>query len=199
MRRAQWRRPCEHSRKKARSTDERGGCTNCARAASTLPQILTREIALVQDDLPGDATVATCQRGLERGEWGLCGHQLDCVCFVAHRFGAAPRCPRAYNFQRRAIFGRERLHAAPTSRSQSRKAPISQRPAGAGVTAGPPSGGCGSEKRARTHPPSVRVPAKRLAGHEMECFGEHAFAGPCLLYTSPSPRDRTRSRMPSSA
>ena len=26
--------------------------------------------------------------------------------------------------------------------------------------------------------------------------GEH---GPCLLYTSPSPRDRTRSRMPSSA
>ena len=24
-------------------------------------------------------------------------------------------------------------------------------------------------------------------------------AGPCLLYTSPSPRDRTRSRMPSSA
>ena len=23
--------------------------------------------------------------------------------------------------------------------------------------------------------------------------------GPCLLYTSPSPRDRTRSRMPSSA
>ena len=25
------------------------------------------------------------------------------------------------------------------------------------------------------------------------------FAKPCLLYTSPSPRDRTRSRMPSSA
>ena len=25
------------------------------------------------------------------------------------------------------------------------------------------------------------------------------FAGTCLLYTSPSPRDRTRSRMPSSA
>jgi len=24
-------------------------------------------------------------------------------------------------------------------------------------------------------------------------------ASPCLLYTSPSPRDRTRSRMPSSA
>ena len=26
-----------------------------------------------------------------------------------------------------------------------------------------------------------------------------ATRGPCLLYTSPSPRDRTRSRMPSSA
>ena len=29
-------------------------------------------------------------------------------------------------------------------------------------------------------------------------FG-HTLTGPCLLYTSPSPRDRTRSRMPSSA
>ena len=28
---------------------------------------------------------------------------------------------------------------------------------------------------------------------------QHARAGICLLYTSPSPRDRTRSRMPSSA
>ena len=28
---------------------------------------------------------------------------------------------------------------------------------------------------------------------------EKAFCLPCLLYTSPSPRDRTRSRMPSSA
>ena len=30
-------------------------------------------------------------------------------------------------------------------------------------------------------------------------FGQRAFAYTCLLYTSPSPRDRTRSRMPSSA
>ena len=37
----------------------------------------------------------------------------------------------------------------------------------------------------RVHP---RLPRKRLL-----CFY------PCLLYTSPSPRDRTRSRMPSSA
>ena len=34
-----------------------------------------------------------------------------------------------------------------------------------------------------------------------EVFSEHGHAQrtPCLLYTSPSPRDRTRSRMPSSA
>ena len=30
-------------------------------------------------------------------------------------------------------------------------------------------------------------------------FRAGARFGPCLLYTSPSPRDRTRSRMPSSA
>ena len=34
-----------------------------------------------------------------------------------------------------------------------------------------------------------------LVGHEVG----HALFTPCLLYTSPSPRDRTRSRMPSSA
>ena len=31
------------------------------------------------------------------------------------------------------------------------------------------------------------------------CSGSGAMACDCLLYTSPSPRDRTRSRMPSSA
>ena len=30
-------------------------------------------------------------------------------------------------------------------------------------------------------------------------FGEYDLIARCLLYTSPSPRDRTRSRMPSSA
>ena len=30
-------------------------------------------------------------------------------------------------------------------------------------------------------------------------FKDHGGHGDCLLYTSPSPRDRTRSRMPSSA
>ena len=33
----------------------------------------------------------------------------------------------------------------------------------------------------------------------VEAGARHALIGPCLLYTSPSPRDRTRSRMPSSA
>ena len=35
-------------------------------------------------------------------------------------------------------------------------------------------------------------------GGERQVAGDHQIAG-CLLYTSPSPRDRTRSRMPSSA
>ena len=37
---------------------------------------------------------------------------------------------------------------------------------------------------------------KNITHPSSACF---AVAGPCLLYTSPSPRDRTRSRMPSSA
>ena len=34
---------------------------------------------------------------------------------------------------------------------------------------------------------------------EQQDAGTQPPAQPCLLYTSPSPRDRTRSRMPSSA
>ena len=42
-----------------------------------------------------------------------------------------------------------------------------------------------------------KVPVKRMVFHEITRGAiEHAV---CLLYTSPSPRDRTRSRMPSSA
>ena len=37
----------------------------------------------------------------------------------------------------------------------------------------------------------------KMAGFEIDLIKEIAKA--CLLYTSPSPRDRTRSRMPSSA
>ena len=40
-------------------------------------------------------------------------------------------------------------------------------------------------------------------GHDVTDHGAHEYDAlddyPCLLYTSPSPRDRTRSRMPSSA
>ena len=43
----------------------------------------------------------------------------------------------------------------------------------------------------------------RIAGeeHQAACFDQvrNTLDGTCLLYTSPSPRDRTRSRMPSSA
>ena len=42
------------------------------------------------------------------------------------------------------------------------------------------------------------VRAVRRSGHFQEATLELP-RGPCLLYTSPSPRDRTRSRMPSSA
>ena len=38
-----------------------------------------------------------------------------------------------------------------------------------------------------------------LTGAGRTDSGVHALAQVCLLYTSPSPRDRTRSRMPSSA
>ena len=36
-------------------------------------------------------------------------------------------------------------------------------------------------------------------GRVIEIFGPESSGKTCLLYTSPSPRDRTRSRMPSSA
>ena len=42
--------------------------------------------------------------------------------------------------------------------------------------------------------------AKACADQTVEAFGEiNYLVNNCLLYTSPSPRDRTRSRMPSSA
>ena len=41
---------------------------------------------------------------------------------------------------------------------------------------------------------------QRFAGRRIVIkYGGAAMAHACLLYTSPSPRDRTRSRMPSSA
>ena len=38
-----------------------------------------------------------------------------------------------------------------------------------------------------------------ISQHEAKVYDKAALGAPCLLYTSPSPRDRTRSRMPSSA
>ena len=47
---------------------------------------------------------------------------------------------------------------------------------------------------AKTHLPVLGVPVKSSA-----LSGMDSLLSICLLYTSPSPRDRTRSRMPSSA
>ena len=44
-----------------------------------------------------------------------------------------------------------------------------------------------------------KVDAERSVGDALRQQRQHDEAGDCLLYTSPSPRDRTRSRMPSSA
>ena len=41
----------------------------------------------------------------------------------------------------------------------------------------------------------LAIPDSELDEH----LGMYGRSGDCLLYTSPSPRDRTRSRMPSSA
>ena len=43
------------------------------------------------------------------------------------------------------------------------------------------------------------MPEKLYGRHSLEAYGYRLGTYNCLLYTSPSPRDRTRSRMPSSA
>src|SRR5664280_3187190 len=47
--------------------------------------------------------------------------------------------------------------------------------------------------------PLIDHKLNREAGPVMRFMPPSRAAGTCLLYTSPSPRDRTRSRMPSSA
>ena len=44
-----------------------------------------------------------------------------------------------------------------------------------------------------------RVEATKLVGNGLEVGGILGYTYTCLLYTSPSPRDRSLSRMPSSA
>ena len=69
-----------------------------------------------------------------------------------------------------------------------------------------PTGGYSLMQDFRDLPPDVDVPvefqaAARLFLSTLLCYelrGTNRFKD-CLLYTSPSPRDRTRSRMPSSA
>ena len=56
----------------------------------------------------------------------------------------------------------------------------------------------------RLVPSSCRLPSAHLVTHPIRTPSPSSLAAtqhsqPCLLYTSPSPRDRTRSRMPSSA
>ena len=43
------------------------------------------------------------------------------------------------------------------------------------------------------------VPTEQIESHRSEAGGASYAVEPCLLYTSPSPRDATLSRMPSSA
>ena len=64
----------------------------------------------------------------------------------------------------------------------------------------------GAEHETRGHihddPFPKRLPARNLANHHWGTWLPAASIpnpATCLLYTSPSPRDRTRSRMPSSA
>ena len=47
--------------------------------------------------------------------------------------------------------------------------------------------------------PQVRARAARSVQTLVDGLVRELTSAPCLLYTSPSPRDRTRSRMPSSA
>ena len=64
-----------------------------------------------------------------------------------------------------------------------------------------PVGNTGESRQDNDQHSFLRKPCKAYrpeeAENEMKRGGAHASA--CLLYTSPSPRDRTRSRMPSSA
>ena len=49
------------------------------------------------------------------------------------------------------------------------------------------------------HNLAEKLNAKKQSRYADKIAAYDAFFNPCLLYTSPSPRDRTRSRMPSSA
>ena len=56
-----------------------------------------------------------------------------------------------------------------------------------------------SSKQGKPSPPTPRKDAGEGKGKEVEEEEEIGIPNPCLLYTSPSPRDLSTSRMPSSA
>ena len=57
-----------------------------------------------------------------------------------------------------------------------------------------------SMKRVKTNDPnSVDIFINALKNNQIIAYPTDTIYGFCLLYTTPSPRDRTRSRMPSSA
>ena len=55
-----------------------------------------------------------------------------------------------------------------------------------------------SERFGKTDKLCAELGGRPILSHVLDTAAELQF-GDCLLYTSPSPRDRTRSRMPSSA
>ena len=58
----------------------------------------------------------------------------------------------------------------------------------------------GNNNKLIWHIPKDLIRFKELTSNHAVIMGRKTFESlPCLLYTSPSPRDRTRSRMPSSA
>ena len=56
-----------------------------------------------------------------------------------------------------------------------------------------------SQSREQTKRPTTWTPPSSLDAPPKTSVLIHPCPNTCLLYTSPSPRDRTRSRMPSSA
>ena len=76
------------------------------------------------------------------------------------------------------------------------KGPKKKRPAFLGGKEGQPLGGR-SKRRRRLKPKEESI--ARIRREQRRTSHGIKKVKPCLLYTSPSPRDRTRSRMPSSA
>ena len=108
------------------------------------------------------------------------------------------------NARRSLLFSAIRLDSYPlvspliAERDGERLLLVRQQEQGNALSAGVPA------EQIRFYAPWVTIDPRvvegtRVAGSLSELVAELAGDGRCLLYTSPSPRDRTRSRMPSSA